>query len=118
MRIANAYELAARNNPSDVSFDREKMRKHLVQCLERAFLNLFRDSRTMLSKFCLIGHCKNCFVLMLLFDIGKVCRKNIHPKNKYFFASFNNDRRLSLEDRTKDYVEEIPSIYILNIFVT
>ena len=59
-----------------------------------------------------------CFVLMLLFDIGKVCRKNIHPKNKYFFASFNNDRGLSLEDKTKDYVEEIPSIYILNIFVT
>ena len=55
---------------------------------------------------------------MLLFDIGKVCRKNIHPKNKYFFASFNNDRGLSLEDKTKDYVEEIPSIYILNIFVT
>ena len=24
------------------------------------------------------------------------------PKNKYFFASFNNDRRLSLEDKTKD----------------
>ena len=46
---------------------------------------------------------------MLLFDIGKVCRKHIHPKNKYFFASFNNDRGLSLEDKTKDYVEEIPS---------
>ena len=28
--------------------------------------------------------------------------KNIHPKNKYVFASFNNDRRLSLEDKTKD----------------
>ena len=42
---------------------------------------------------------------MLLFDIGKVCRKNIHPKNKYFFASFNNDRGLSLEDKTKDYVD-------------
>ena len=41
---------------------------------------------------------------MLLFDIGKVCRKNIHPKNKYFFASFNNDRGLSLDDKTKDYV--------------
>ena len=47
---------------------------------------------------------------MLLFDIGKVCRKNIHPKNKYFFASFNNDRGLSLEDKTKDYVEEIPEV--------
>ena len=26
------------------------------------------------------------------------------PKNKYFFASFNNDRELSLDDKTKDYV--------------
>ena len=42
---------------------------------------------------------------MLLFDIGKVCRKNIYPKNKYFFASFNNDRGLSLDDKTKDYVD-------------
>ena len=31
--------------------------------------------------------------------------KNIHPKNKYFFANFNNDRGLSLEDKTKDYVD-------------
>ena len=30
--------------------------------------------------------------------------KNIHQKNKYFFASFNNDRGLSLDDKTKDYV--------------
>ena len=29
--------------------------------------------------------------------------KNIHQK-KNFFASFNNDRRLSLDDKTKDYV--------------
>ena len=36
---------------------------------------------------------------MLLFDIEKVCR----TKNKYFFASFNNDRELSLDDKTKDY---------------
>ena len=27
------------------------------------------------------------------------------PKNKYFFASFNNDRELSLDDKTKDYVD-------------
>ena len=27
------------------------------------------------------------------------------PKNKYFFASFNNDRGLSLGDKTKDYVD-------------
>ena len=27
------------------------------------------------------------------------------PKNKYFFASFNNDRGLSLDDKTKDYVD-------------
>ena len=26
------------------------------------------------------------------------------PKNKYFLGSFNNDRGLSLDDKTKDYV--------------
>ena len=32
--------------------------------------------------------------------------KNIHQKNKYFFASFNNDEALiSLDDKTKDYVD-------------
>ena len=31
--------------------------------------------------------------------------KNIHQKNKYFFASFNNDRGLRLDDKTKDYVD-------------
>ena len=41
---------------------------------------------------------------MLLFDIGKACRTKIFTKNKYFFASFNNDRGLSLDDKTKDYV--------------
>ena len=30
MRIVDAYELAAGNDPSDVSFDRGKMGKHLV----------------------------------------------------------------------------------------
>ena len=30
MRIPNAYELAAGNNPSDVSFVQGNMRKHLV----------------------------------------------------------------------------------------
>ena len=35
MRIANAYELAAGNDPSDVSFDQRKMCKHLVQCSEK-----------------------------------------------------------------------------------
>ena len=29
--------------------------------------------------------------------------KNIHQK-KHFFASFNNDMGLSLDDKTKDYV--------------
>ena len=38
---------------------------------------------------------------MLLFDIEKVGQK-YSPKNKYFFASFNNDRGLSLDDKTKD----------------
>ena len=37
MRIANAYELAAGNDPSDVSFDRGKMCKHLVQCSDKGF---------------------------------------------------------------------------------
>ena len=31
--------------------------------------------------------------------------QNYSPKNKYFFASFNNDRGLSLDDKTKDYVD-------------
>ena len=35
MRIFDAYELAARNGPSDVSFDQGKMYKHLVQCSEK-----------------------------------------------------------------------------------
>ena len=39
---------------------------------------------------------------MLLFDIEKVCRTKILTK-KYFFVSFNNDRGLSLDDKTKDY---------------
>ena len=42
---------------------------------------------------------------MLLFDIEKSVRQKYSPKNKYFFASFNNDRRLSLDDKTKDYVD-------------
>ena len=41
---------------------------------------------------------------MLLFDIGKYVGQKYSPKNKYFFASFNNDRGLSLDDTTKDYV--------------
>ena len=31
--------------------------------------------------------------------------KKYSPKNKYFFASFNNDWGLSLEDKTKDYLD-------------
>ena len=27
------------------------------------------------------------------------------PKNKYFFASFSNDKGLSLDDKTKDNVD-------------
>ena len=27
------------------------------------------------------------------------------PKNKYYFASFNSDWGLSLDDKTKDYVD-------------
>ena len=45
--IANAYELAAGNDPSDVSFDQGKMRKHLVQCLEKGRFEPFpRQSNT------------------------------------------------------------------------
>ena len=41
VRIADAYELAARNDPSDVSFDQGKMCKHLVQWSEKGrFWNL------------------------------------------------------------------------------
>ena len=29
------------------------------------------------------------------------------PKNKYFFPSFNNDRELSLDDKTKDCANKI-----------
>ena len=42
---------------------------------------------------------------MLLFDIVKVCRTKIFTKKKHFFASFNNDKELTLEDKTKDYVD-------------
>ena len=31
--------------------------------------------------------------------------KNNHQKNKYFFASFNNDRGLSLDDKIKYYFD-------------
>ena len=31
--------------------------------------------------------------------------QNYSPKNICFFASFNNDRGLSLDDKTKDYVD-------------
>ena len=30
--------------------------------------------------------------------------KNIHQKNEYFFVSFNSDRGLSLDNKTKYYV--------------
>ena len=32
------------------------------------------------------------------------------PKIKYFFASFSNDKVLSLDDKTKDYATEIPEV--------
>ena len=44
---------------------------------------------------------------MLLFDIGKVSRTKIFTKNKNFFSSFNNDRGLSSDDKTKDYFQRI-----------
>ena len=46
---------------------------------------------------------KTVFVLMLLFAIG-IVRQKYSPKNKYLLGSFNNDRGLSLDDKTKDYV--------------
>ena len=38
------------------------------------------------------------------------------PKNKYFFASFNNDRDLSLGDEIKDYVDRntVGQVYSLH----
>ena len=42
---------------------------------------------------------------MLPFDIEKQVGQKYSPKNKYFLASFNNDRGLSLDDKTKDYVD-------------
>ena len=42
---------------------------------------------------------------MLLFDIGKYVGQKYSPKNKHVFASFNNDRGLSSDDETKDYVD-------------
>ena len=64
MRIANAYELAAGNDPSDVSFDRGKMCNHIVQCLENGRFEPFpRQSNT--ARFikrltCAINSCCNC----------------------------------------------------------
>ena len=47
MRITDAYELAARNDPSDVPFDQGKMCKHLVQCSEKGrFLTFSAKSNT------------------------------------------------------------------------
>ena len=43
-------------------------------------------------------------------ELDKVAPKKLlsslvgHRKRKYVFASFNNDRRLSLDDKTKDWV--------------
>ena len=45
MPIAHAYELAARNEPSDVSFDQGKMYKHLVQCSEKGRFLTFSDRK-------------------------------------------------------------------------
>ena len=42
---------------------------------------------------------------MLLFDIGEDVGQKYSLKNKYFFASLNNDRELILDDKTKDYVQ-------------
>ena len=48
---------------------------------------------------------KTVFVLMLLFDIGKYVGQKYSPKPKYFFASFSNDKELSLVDKTEVYVD-------------
>ena len=42
---------------------------------------------------------------MLLFDLKKYVGQKYSPNNKYFFASLNNDRGLSLYDKTKDYAD-------------
>ena len=41
MRIVNAYELAAGNDPSDVSFDKGKIGKHLVKCWRKVVFEPF-----------------------------------------------------------------------------
>ena len=41
---------------------------------------------------------------MLFFYIGKYVGQKYSPKNKYFFASFD-DRGLSLDDKTKHYAD-------------
>ena len=33
-----------------------------------------------------------------------LCQLKYSPKKKYFLGSFNNDRGLNLDDKTKDYV--------------
>ena len=53
---------------------------------------------------------KTVFVLILLFDIEKVCRTKIFTKNKNFFASSSNDRGLRSDDKKTDYLIEIPEV--------
>ena len=61
---------------------------------------------------------KTAFVLMLLFDVKKekYVGQKYSPKNKYFFASFNNNRGLSLDNKTKDYVHRniVGAVYSLH----
>ena len=49
---------------------------------------------------------------MLLFDVKKekYVGQKYSPKNKYFFASFSNDRGVSLDDQTKIMPTEIPEV--------
>ena len=41
---------------------------------------------------------------MLPFDMGSIEQKYL-PKNKYYFSSLNNGGGLSLDDKTRDYVD-------------
>ena len=77
------------------------------QLRRKAFVQpfAFKTSETYFLFSAFESSVKTVFVLMLFFDIRKVCRTKISTaKKNYFFVSFNNDRGLSLDDKTKDYV--------------
>ena len=65
---------------------------------------LLSFKRQKLSRFCHIDHCENYLYLDAAFRHKKSMSEKIFTK-KYSFASFNNDRILSLNNKRKDYVD-------------